>query len=146
MEESLIQKLIVLENKDKLPKDYIPVNDELVKCFKSRYSSDKMTECQELENNEVRRIFNYYDPSNIIKIYHILKESSGFLEKKDIKYLFFEIKDTLYKNKIQVNEKSFVNKMLNFYNSSKDKVPFSDVKVFFYELLNNIKPKTVIFK
>jgi len=93
-----------------------------------------MTECPELETNEIRRIFFYYDP-----------RSTGFLQKKDIKYLLFEIKTTLENNKTQINEKVFVDKMLNFYHNSSDKISFLDVKVFFYEILNHIKPKTVKF-
>jgi len=76
-------------------------------------------------------------------MFKLVLESTGFLQKTDLKFLLFELKDILENNKHLINEKTFVNKMLSFYNSSSDKISFLDIKVFFYEILNNIKPKTV---
>ena len=70
-------------------------------------------------------------------------ESTGFINKKDIRFLFFEIKEALAFRNHHLNEKLFMNKMLQFYTNSKELVPFKEMKLFFYELLNDIKPNTV---
>ena len=60
-----------------------------------------------------------------------------------MKFLLVEVKEAFAIKNQMINEMLFVNKMLPFYANSKEIIPFKELKVFFYELLNDIKANTV---
>jgi len=60
-----------------------------------------------------------------------------------MKFLLVEVKEAFAIKNQMINEMLFVNKMLSFYANSKEIIPFKELKVFFYELLNDIKANTV---
>jgi len=49
-----------------------------MKCFQNLYSEEKMSQCEQLETNEIRRIFHYYDPSNILILIELNYNISNF--------------------------------------------------------------------
>jgi len=81
-----------------------------------------------LENNEIRRVFNFYD-----------KEKIGFIKKSDVKFCFLDLKNALFQNKIELNEKLFINQMLDFYSKSSELAEIKAIKNVFYRLLYDKK-------
>jgi len=59
-----------------------------MKCFQNLYSEEKMSQCEQLETNEIRRIFHYYDPSNILILIELNYNISNFNNN----YSYFLIK------------------------------------------------------
>ena len=68
------------------------------------------------------------------------------IEKKNIQFVFLEIKDYLIKADVPLNESKFLNIMVDFFasNTSND-IWITDIKKKFYEILNNTKTNQVIF-
>jgi hypothetical protein len=125
-EEKIKMKQEELINQEKYPKTFIPNNSIILQNYE-KYYDKSLPDCFELDNDEIRRIFNSYDPSNL-----------GMIKKNDIKHLFFEIKNSLIRSKIQVNEKKFINNMLIFYSNSADTCKISEIKKCFSKIIYNI--------
>lgn len=94
-----------------------------------------------MENNETRRIFNYFDKGRSVNLY---LEGTGFIKKSDIKFCFLDIKSALLNNKIELNDKIFTNSMLEFYAKSSELVEIKDIKKEFFRLLFDDKNSIVI--
>jgi len=123
-EEEKQKKAQSITDKEKFPPKYAPLNKNVLKNIEKYYISDKDFKCKELENNEIRRIFNYYD-----------KDSSGFVKKSDIKFVFLDIKTALFNNSIELNEKLFTNSMLEFYAKCSELVDIKEIIKIFYNLI-----------
>lgn len=97
-----------------------------------KYYDKILPEASELNNNEIRRIFNKYDEQGI-----------GFISKDDIQYVFLDIKRQLEKNEVKLNEKIFVNKMLHFYTGIEENCEVDAIKKCFSEIINAEKDMTL---
>ena len=114
------------------------MNKIVLKNIEKYYISEKDFKCKELENNEIRRLFNYFDKGN----YNLYLDGTGFIKKSDIKFCFLDIRSALFNNKIELNDKLFANSMLEFYAKCSELVDIREIKKEFYKLLfydkNNI--------
>lgn len=114
-----------------MPKS-IPLNNKVLSNIEKYY--DKiLPEAQELNNNEIRRLFNRYDEKGL-----------GFIDKEDIQYLFLDVKNQLMKKDIRLNEKVFINKMLSFWTNSSGVCSIDSVKKCLSEIIQSdkdIEPK-----
>jgi len=77
--------------KEKFDKDYMPLTRKVMENVEKYNINEKDFKCKELENNEIRRVFNFYD-----------KEKIGFIKKSDVKFCFLDLKKTLF-FKIKLN-------------------------------------------
>lgn len=91
-----------------------------------KYYDKIQPEATELNNNEIRRLFNRYDEKGL-----------GYIGKSDIQYLFLDVKNQLQKSDIKINEKVFINKMLTFYTNSKEICTIDSVKKCLSEIIHN---------
>jgi hypothetical protein len=128
-EELMEKKKQELLEKEKYPKNYIPKNN-VIEELDSHYYDKTVSDCVELDNNEIRRIFNTYDKSSI-----------GLVKKNEIQYIFLDIKNVLSKS-IVINEKKFIDLMLDFYAKSKETCTVSDIKKCFNNILHDSKSNT----
>jgi hypothetical protein len=117
---------------EQFPRKYIPNNATIIKNFEKYY--DKLQpDCPELDTNEIRRIFNKYDKCNL-----------GLINKNQIQFLFFDIKNILERNQ-NISEKKFIDNMLDFYSKTGDSTSVSDIKKCFSKILSDNKSNNVIF-
>lgn len=93
---------------------------------------DKIThEANQLNNNEIRRIFSKYDAN-----------CCGYIDKLDVQYVFLDVKNVLEKQNIYLNEKVFINKMLSFYTQSPELCSIENIKQCLSDIINNEKNLT----
>jgi len=90
-----------------------------------KYYHKMSPETTELDNNEIRRIFNKYDPNGV-----------GFINKLDIQFIFIDVKNELDKSYVNVNERVFINKMLAFYTHSPELCSIENVKKCLSDIIN----------
>lgn len=129
-EEIKQKKITELLDKEKYPKGYIPKN-EVIEKLDSVYYDKSVPDCVELDNNEIRRVFSTYDKTNI-----------GLIKKNEIQFLFLDLKNILSKTLI-INEKKFLDQMLDFYSKAKETCTLSDVKKCFNIILHDYKSDTL---
>ena len=108
----------------------MPLNNNVLSNIEKNY--DKIPpEANELNNNEIRRLFNRYDEKGL-----------GFINKEDIQYLFLDVKNQLMKSEVRLNEKIFINKMLTFYTNSKEVCSIDSIKKCLSEIIHSDKDMT----
>src|SRR5690606_19835614 len=90
-----------------------------------------LPDCQELDSNEMMRIFNKYDRANI-----------GLINKSEIQFLFFDIKNNLMKT-MDINEKKFIDNMLDFYAKANETCTVTDIKKCFSRILYDTRSNSV---
>jgi hypothetical protein len=95
------------------------------------YYDKSVPDCVELDNNEIRRVFSTYDKTNI-----------GLIKRNEVQFLFLDIKNILSKTMI-INEKKFLDQMLDFYSKAKETCTLSDVKKCFNKILHDYKSDTL---
>ena len=158
LEELARLKVLKQLQLDDLPKGYAPNNRLIENNYEKYYRLDSQF-CPELETNEMRRIFSLYDASKslfyfilpyftlyslilpYIKSYRI--EATGSIHKKELKFLFFDVKNLLNKNGVELIERKFMNTMIDFYSKSKELIKVSEIKKKFFEILHEIKSNKI---
>jgi hypothetical protein len=129
MDEFKEKKLSELLEKEKFPRNFIPKNNVMEK-LDSVYYDKSLPDCVELDNNEIRRVFSTYDKTNL-----------GLIKRNEIQFLFFDVKNILSKTSV-INEKKFLDLMLDFYSKAKETCSLSDVKKCFNKILHDFKSDT----
>ena len=129
-EENNKKRQLELIDKEKFPKSYIPKNNIIERLESANYDKN-IPDCLELETNDIRRIFNTYDKTNI-----------GLIKKNEIQFVFLDIKNVLSKT-ITINEKKFLDLMLDFYAKSKETCSISEIKKCFGNILHNHHSESV---
>lgn len=109
----------------------MPFNKTIMNNF-DKYYDKTLADCIQLENNNVRRIFNKYDPKN-----------SGYIKKSDIQFVFMELKNYLIENNNEVNEKRLINLMLDFYAKANETCTVNEIKKCFANILSDNKTNVV---
>lgn len=125
--EKKVQEMLEKEN---FPKSYMPINTTILKNYEKFYDKS-LPDCEELDSNDMCRIFNKYDRTN-----------TGIINKSEIQFLFFDIKNTLTKS-IDINEKKFIDNMLDFYSKAKETCTIIDVKKCFSKILYDNRSNSV---
>ena len=93
-----------------------------------KYYNTKQFVCNELEGNDVNRLFHRYDSTN-----------TGIFRKDDIQMIFFDIKDLLQQKGIEINENKLINFMLDFYSQAEEFVTKNDIKNCYNKILHQYK-------
>ena len=78
-----------------------------------KYYKEDCSNTPEIETDEIRRLFNFYNP-----------KGDGYIKKKDLNYLFIDIKEILKENNLELKEKLFYNTLLKlgYDNLSNDSI------------------------
>jgi hypothetical protein len=115
---------------------FIPLNNTVLKIMESNPYQEK--ERQDIhhifEKNEILRIFNSYD-----------KGKQGSIRKSDITFIFNDLKETIEKNKITINDKKYMDVQLELFINSDDRVAIENIKKSFSKILI-IKKENLFFK
>ena len=124
-----IRKNILKEQieREKYPENYIPYN-KIMDANMQKYYSTKQFGCDELETNDMNRLFHRYDSTN-----------TGIFRKDDIQMIFFDIKDLLQQKGIEINENKLINFMLDFYSQAEEFVTKNDIKNCYNKILHQYK-------
>ena len=113
--------------REKYPENYIPYNKIMDENMKKYYNTKQFV-CNELEGNDMNRLFHRYDSTN-----------TGIFRKDDIQMIFFDIKDLLQQKGIEINENKLINFMLDFYSQADDFVTKNDIKNCYNKILHQYK-------
>ena len=113
--------------REKYTDNYIPYNKIMEENLKKYYNTKQFV-CNELEGNEMNRLFHRYDSTN-----------TGIFRKDDIQMIFFDIKDLLQQKGIEINENKLINFMLDFYSQADDFVTKNDIKNCYNKILHQYK-------
>lgn len=111
-----------MNEKEKFLKDYFPINKNITKNYE-KYYNKSLPNCALLDTNEIRRIFTHYD-----------KTKMGLIRKSDLQFLFYDIKNELSKANFEINEKKFIDNMLDFYSKASETCSIEDVKISFNKI------------
>lgn len=68
---------------------------------------------------------------------------TGQIPKKDLKYLFYDLKDCLESINIEIIERKFLNNFLDFYSKCADVVSIAEIKSKFFDIINVVKSNQV---